>query len=242
MTALERVTLCFFGTGDPLVLPGSCLEALLDKAQTCPSTLHLGFSQAPVSWRHVLGRLCPHGNIPSRGTLPGGVERFSWTVKGGMLVHAWISDRVLCETRLTTTLLTDVPVTTEYVLWFDQCSRLEVGWWELLLPLLEKGIDCVGHPEWVEYSPRDAERLQGRPWYRGVPLERRANKPGVSFMSRFWGLRTACFREVEGTGERNWSRWASEQSGGWPVLLGEIARQLNWSRAEYQIATHAAPH
>jgi hypothetical protein len=51
-------------------------------------------------------------------------------------------------------------------------------------------------------------------------------------MNGSWGLRTPCMKEIESTGERNWGRWAAEQPGGWPVLLGEMARQLGWSMAE----------
>jgi hypothetical protein len=240
MTTPARVTICSIVTCDTPVLPAA-LKSLLEAGVSPAISLHLGFARAPLGWRHTFGRLCPSGSLPSRAVLPGGVERFYWTTEGGAPVRAWVTDRDISEARLTTALLTDVAVTTDYLIWFDPRCRLDDGWWEALLPLLDKGIDYIGRPAWVEYSPRDAERLQSRSWYRGVPLERRQGKPGVCFMSGFWGLRTACLREVEGSGERNWSRWATEQAGGWAELLGEIARQLNWSRAEHDMPVCTAP-
>lgn len=237
-----RATLCLTVTGDPSSLASPHLLTLLEAAFSQCLALHLGFSKASISWRYLLGRHCPEGSFPTRAVLPGGTERFSWTSAGGYPVHIWNSGAHVPERELTTALLTNVSsLTTDYVLWFEAGCQLEAGWWEALLPLLEQGTDYLGGTAWVDYAPKDLERLQSRPWYRGVPLERRDGRPGVSFMNPFWGVRTACLQEIENSGERNWRRWSAEQTGGWPVLLGEIARQLSWSRAAYDPTLGAAP-
>jgi hypothetical protein len=54
-----------------------------------------------------------------RAVLPGGVERLSWTTTGERCVDAWIGKAVIPEAALATLLLTDLPLTTEYILWCD---------------------------------------------------------------------------------------------------------------------------
>jgi hypothetical protein len=230
---LAEASFCHIVRGDLAAPTVSLFELLRNVLRGRAITIHLGLLGARMMiMPYVFGRLCPNGACSARAALPGGVERFSWTAAGGNAVRAWVSTSGLAEHALTTLLLTDVPVNTDYILWCHDCRQMEPKWRESLPAQLGKKVDYFGCPSWVEYSPNDIERLQCRPWYRGVPLERRNGRAGVSFMNGFWGLRTACMKEIESTGERNSGRWAVEQPGGWPVLLGEMAPQLGWSQAE----------
>jgi hypothetical protein len=125
-------------------------------------------------------------------------------------------------------------VTAEYVLWFDDDSCVEAGWWEALLPLLDRHVDYLGQPWWVYYFPGQADMIRAQPWYRGVPFATRQGRPGVTFVTGgFVGVRAACLYEANFPDtDGRWQGQALQQYGG-DTLLGEIAHQLGWSRATH---------
>jgi hypothetical protein len=106
--------------------------------------------------------------------------------------------------------LHDVPLEAEYTVFLDGSPRgacatspgegddcapgadttpldgdlVHAGWWETLLPIMDRGVDYIGAPVWREYGPKDIERIQAKTWYLGVPFERRSGRAGVSFMRK----------------------------------------------------------
>ncbi len=128
----------------------------------------------------------------------------------------------------------DVPLTSQYAIWFDDDSFVESGWWEALLPSLQRRVDYIGQEWWVDYLPGQKEMIQAQPWYRGVPFEVRNSKPGVHFMTGgFLAVRSACLVEANFPEPARWKGRGLLQYGG-DTLLGEIARQLGWSRAKHE--------
>jgi hypothetical protein len=128
----------------------------------------------------------------------------------------------------------DLPLDAEYVVWLDDDSFAEPGWWQALLPLLERRVDYIGQPWWVYYLPGQLDMIRAQPWYRGVPFETRRGRPGANFMTGgFLAVRAACLREADFPDVS--SRWKGRplQQYGGDTLLGEIARQLGWSRAAH---------
>jgi hypothetical protein len=153
-----------------------------------------------------------------------------------MTVRLWDSPVNLYKEPMARLLYHDVPLATEYAVWFDDDSFVEEGWWEALCPLLDRHVDYLGQPWWVDYLPGQEEMVRAQPWYRGVPFERRDGRPGVWFMTGGFlavlaeRLREANFPDTD----RAWQGDTLRQYGG-DTLLGEIARQLGWTRAAHDV-------
>ncbi len=133
----------------------------------------------------------------------------------------------------------DLALQSEYLIWFDDDSHVEPGWWEALWPLMERRIDYIGQQWWVDYLPGQRQMIQAQPWYRGIPFEIRNGKPGVHFMTGgFLAVRSACLLEANFPDTNTcWKGRPLQQYGG-DTLLGEIARQLGWSRAKHDAGVH----
>jgi hypothetical protein len=238
MTA-RRATICLLTYGDYLAYFRRCLESVLMHTPHDAIELRLGFNDAPISFHYALGQLCPDGMFAAWAALPEGVERFSCTTASGLPVQIWHSAINLYKEPMARLLYHDAPLTTAYAVWFDDDSYVESGWWEGLVPLLDRGIDYIGQPWWVTYLPGQVEMIQAQPWYRGIPFARRNGRSGTSFMTgAFQAIKTACLREANfpDTSTR-WNGRSLQQYGG-DTLLGEVAHQLGWS----QLAHHEGIH
>ncbi len=235
MTVPSLTTLCILTYGDYLDYYRRCLESILAHTPGDAFDLHLGFNAATLSLHYALGLLGPDIGAPHLAQLPGGVERFRWRADNGLAVCAWNSPVNLFKEPMARYLFHDVPLTSQYAIWFDDDSFVESGWWEGLLPLLQRRVDYIGQEWWVDYLPGQKEMIQAQPWYRGVPFEVRNGKPGVHFMTGgFLAVRSACLAEANFPEPARWKGRGLLQYGG-DTLLGEIARQLGWSRAKHEI-------
>src|SRR5262249_61373093 len=91
----------------------------------------------------------------------------------------------------------DEPLDPDCAVWFDDASFVEEGWWPALCPLLDRDIDYIGQPWWVDYLPGQEEMIRAQPWYRGVPFDRQGGRAGVWFHTGgFLAVRAARLREV----------------------------------------------
>jgi hypothetical protein len=239
MTTPRLATICMLTYGDWLEYYHRCLGSLLTHTPADAIELRLGFNEAPTSFHHALGSLNPDGGTPSWAPLPRGVERFEWVTAQGTPMAAWNSPKNLYKEPMARWMLHDMPLETEYAIWFDDDSYVDPGWWQALLPLLQKGIDYIGQPWWVFYQPGQAEMIQAQPWYRGLAFEQRQDKPGVQFMTGgFLAVRSARLREVDFPDTLlRWKGRGLQQYGG-DTLLGEIARQQGWSRQAHDACVH----
>ncbi len=239
MTAPHLATLCVLTYGDYLVYFRRCLESLLSHTPAEAIELRLGFNAAPASFHYALGLLAPERSVPHRALLPGEVERFRWHTAAGNSACAWQSAANLYKEPMARYLFHELPLESEYVIWFDDDSFVDAGWWEALLPLMRQRVDYIGQQWWVDYLPGQRQMIQAQPWYRGVPFEVRNGKSGVHFMTGgFLAIRTACLLEANfpDTAGR-WKGRPLQQYGG-DTLLGEIARQLGWKRARHDMGLH----
>ncbi len=234
MNAGRRATVCLLTYGDYLPYFRRCLESVLATTPRDAIELRLGFNQAPVSHSYTLGALCPDGTTPARALLPGGVERFSWTGPDGLTVRLWSSPTNLYKEPMARHLYHDVPLATEYAVWLDDDTYVEPGWWEELIPLFERQVAYAGQAWWVDYLPGQTDMIVAQPWYRGVPFETRGGRIGIHFVTGgFQAIRSRCLREANFPDtDLNWKGTLLRQYGG-DTLLGEIARQLGWTRAEH---------
>jgi hypothetical protein len=242
MTHVRRATLCQLANGDR---PGGFrrrLDRLLGAVPAGDVERRLGLGQAPACAAYALGRLCPDGTAPRHAALPGGLERFGWTAAGGLPVWLWHAPAGLGRTELAQRLVTDMPLTTEYVLRFEGDAWVEDGWWPALLPLLEQGIDYLGRPAWGFYGPGQAEALPAQPWYRGRPPEVRDGRPGVEYFGGgFAGVRVARLREVDRPGAAAGGPGGPAWRIGDDLWLGEVARQQGWTRAAHDRHLRTGP-
>ncbi len=226
MTTSRQAAVCVFAAGDAAAGFRECLGNVLEHTPLAQIELRLAFSKAARSLHHALGVLCPDGTFPRHDELPGQAERFEWAGRDGLPVSAWSSAASVSRNALARLVFHDVPLTAEYAICLDQNVFVEAGWWEAIVPLLDKGVDYIGQPSWQDYRPGEAERFEASRWYLGVPHARREGRPGVSFMRdglvavRSERLREADFPQPGHMRDSN-------------VLLGAIAHQLGWSQAEY---------
>jgi hypothetical protein len=140
--------------------------------------LRLGINAAPASLAYARQCLLVEGGAAEEHILPGGVRRTSCVSRDGMRVRLWESPENLYKEPMARLMFHDVPLATEYAVWFDDDAFVEEGWWEALCPLFDRCIDYIGQPWWVDYLPGQEEMIRSQPWYRGVPFECREGRPG----------------------------------------------------------------
>jgi hypothetical protein len=234
MMPVRRATICLLTYGDYLDFFRRCLVTVDRHTPHEQIELRLGFNDAPKSLCYALGRLLPSWEMPRPDPLPGGGERLTFADAGGMPVRIWNSPVNLFKEPMCRLLYYDVPVTTDYVVWLDDDSFVEPGWWEALLRLLDRSIDYIGQPWWVTYLPGQTEMICHQSWYREVPFDERNGQAGTWFMTGgFMAVRTECLRQANFPDtDSTWKDDRLKQYGG-DTLLGEIARQLGWTRAAH---------
>ncbi len=129
----------------------------------------------------------------------------------------------------------DMALETEYAISLDAGTCVQAGWWEALLRQLEQGTDYVGHARWHDYSPTQVEAIRTCSWYLGVPFDRREGRHGIWFVPwGFMAIRSDRLREADFPDLGSSSRGNKFHRCGDDVLLGEMARQLGWKRAEHK--------
>lgn len=229
---LKPATVCILTYGGFTPYFSRCLGSVLDTTPLDKIELRLGFNQAAENYRHALERLQP---ATMRTELASDtLTRVYLRTAEGLLVRAWRSEENLYKEPMARLLYYDVPLDTEYVVWFDDDSFVLPGWWEELQPFLVAGYDYIGQPWWVDYLPGQEEMIKHQPWYRDVLFELREGRCGVHFMTggfivvRSDSLRQANFPDIQFT----WKGDNLKQYGG-DTLLGEIARQLGWRQASH---------
>jgi hypothetical protein len=234
--APPRGTVCILTFGDYLPYFRRCLDSVLRHTPDGRIELRLGFNAAPASLAYARQRLPVAGQAAEEHGLPGGVRRTSWVSRGGMRVRLWEAAENLYKEPMARLMFHDVPLATEYAVWFDDDTFVEEGWWETLCPLFDRRVDYIGQQWWVDYLPGQEEMIRSQPWYRGVPFKHRAGRPGVGFMTGgFVAVRSERLREADFPNtERAWKGDTLKQYGG-DTLLGEIARQLGWTRATHEV-------
>lgn len=227
----RRVTVCILTYGVYLPYFRRCLDAILRNTPSRDIELRLGFNAAPASFEYARQRLRLERAV-ERQVLPGGVLHISRVRHGGMPVRLWHSAVNRYKEPMARLMYFSVPLATEYAVWFDDDSFVGPGWWEALCSVLDRGVDYVGQPWWVDYLPGQMEMIRVQPWYRGIPFASYSGRPGVRFMTGgFVAVRSDRLREANFPNtDRPWRGGALQQYGG-DTLLGEIARQLGWREA-----------
>jgi hypothetical protein len=191
----------------------------------------LAFGRAQYGLYTAIAALNPECGSPKRYQLPAGAERFELSTVDGRRVLAWHTERHLSREELVRLMLHDVPLEAEYAVCLDQDTVLADKWWEALGPQLAHGADVIAPRGWHEYAAGEVERLQGQPWYVGVPVERREGRAGVGGVrGGFFAIRSALVRE---TGFPDPARSMD-------IRLGEMAHQLGWRWIEFDPAAPPA--
>lgn len=215
------------------LLFSACLDSILASTPFGEIVLHLGFNEAPSSLAYALKQLSPDSAKVVQ-QLPEGPELTILKSRGQLSVHLWNSPVNLYKEPMARLMFYSLPLRTEYVIWFDDDSFVNPGWWEELRGLLDQHVDYIGQEWWVDYLPGQQEMLRSQLWYRGVPFALKDGRPGVRFATGgFLAIRSACLRETNFPDITfSWKGDTLKQYGG-DTLLGEIARQLGWTRAHY---------
>jgi hypothetical protein len=232
MSLEPRATICILTYGDYLPFFQRCFTSVMRHTPRAVFELRLGFNNAQHSFAFAMGQLMPSYAVP-----PGkrtGLEELTLRDPDGHTVRLWNSGVNLYKEPMARHMFYRKPLTTEYTIWFDDDSHVEAGWWDALVPVLDRGIDYIGQEWWANYFPGQAEMIAQQPWYRRVPFARRDGQPGVRFMTGgFIALRTDRLKHVNFPDtDFRWKGDTLKQYGG-DTLLGEIANQLDWTRCRH---------
>jgi hypothetical protein len=232
MSEKPRATICLLTYGDYVPYFERCFESILRYTPQNQYELRLGFNDAAVSFDYALKRLYT-SYVPST-VPPTGLQRLTLRDAAGHTVRLWNSAVNLYKEPMARLMYYQVPLTTDYTIWFDDDSYVEAGWWEELVRVLDRGIDYIGQEWWVGYFPGQTDMIAEQPWYRGVPCAVINGRPGVRFMTGgFMAVRTECLRLANFPDtEFRWKGDSLKQYGG-DTLLGEIANQLGWTRCPH---------
>ncbi len=229
---MRRATICILTFSEYLPYFRRCLDSVLSATPLDQVESRIGFNFAPTAFGYALGRLCPLRTTPAVVQLPMNVERLTFQTGDGVPVTFWNSPVNLYKEPLCRLMYHDLPLTTEYVIWFDDDSYVGLDWWPALVELFDRKIDYIGQEWWANYLPGQPQMIQSMPWYRGVPFDVHNGRPGVRFMTGgFVAVRTERIRQVNFPDvDFIWKGQRLKQYGG-DTLLGEIAHQQGWSRA-----------
>lgn len=232
VTTVRRATVCILTYGNYPEFFQRCLLSVVKHTPAAEIELRLGFNDAPKSFQFALGRLKKDWRAPHVEMLESGIELVTFPSESDLTVRMWNSPTNLYKEPMSRHMYYDVPIETEYVIWLDDDSYVEAGWWPELRKLFDRQIHYIGQRWWVQYLPGQTEMIKSMPWYRGVAFEERDGKQGAHFMTggfmavQMERLREVNFPDVDFT----WKGDTLKQYGG-DTLLGEIARQLGWSQA-----------
>ena len=226
-----RATVCILTYGDYLPYFRRCLDSVLQNTPVNEIELRLGFNAASASLEYARERL---GLTDGAATihLSESVRRISSVCPSGMAVRLWESTLNHYKEPMARLMYHDIPLTTEYAVWFDDDTFVERGWWPALCSVLDRSIDYIGKAWWVDYLPGQEEMIRAQPWFHGKSFETREGRSGVRFMTGgFLAIRAECLREANFPDtDFRWQNDTLKQYGG-DTLLGEIARQLGWTQA-----------
>jgi tetratricopeptide (TPR) repeat protein len=229
-----RATVCILTFGDHPQFFRRCLDAVLRHAPSGRIDLRLGFNEAPASLEYARDILPAEGGAPESQVLEGDVRRTCYVSRDHLQVRLWDSPVNLYKEPMARLMIHDLPIGTDYVVWLDDDSFVEEGWWQALCPLFDREVDYIGQPWWFDFLPGQEDMIRAQPWYRGVPFEHRDGRPGTWFMTGgFLAVKAERLREANFPDTQlAWRGDTLKQYGG-DTLLGEIAHQLGWTRAAH---------
>jgi tetratricopeptide (TPR) repeat protein len=231
----RRATVCILTYGDYREYFGRCLDSVLEHTPLDQIELRLGFNDAESSFAYAWEKLGAREAWPELTRLPADIERFTFHSPLGMKVLLWKSPVNLYKEPMARLLYHNVVLDTEYAIWLDDDSYVEEGWWPALCQVMDRQIDYSGQSWWADYFPGQTEMIKAQPWYRNLPFDLQDGKPGIRFMTggfvllRSERIRQADFPDTTFT----WNSDTLKQYGG-DTLLGEIARQLGWTRVVHE--------
>jgi tetratricopeptide (TPR) repeat protein len=229
-----RATVCILTFGDHPQFFRRCLDSVLRHTPLGRIELRLGFNEAPASLEYARQVLQAEAGAAQSHVIGGGVRRFCYVSRDHLQVRLWDSPINLYKEPMARLMLHDVPIDTDYLVWLDDDSFVEEGWWQCLCPLFDRSVDYIGQAWWFDFLPGQEEMIRAQPWFRGVPFEHRHGRPGAWFMTGgFFAIRAERLREANFPDTlREWKGATLKQYGG-DTLLGEIAHQLGWARAAF---------
>lgn len=109
------------------------------------------------------------------------------------------------------------PVTTPYVMWFDDDSYLDAdaAWWDRVAAQMDQA-DMIGSIYRIGWRGRQREFVCQQPWYAGRDVESRSQI--VFATGGWWTIRTEILRRFD-------YPWTSLDHCGGDVMLGELCYQ-----------------
>lgn len=236
----QIATICLLTYGDHLEYYQRCLTSILATTPHDQIQLRLGFNASPkaLAWtREILQpRAEFHTTLQVRGKV---VTQVSFLTPANLSVTLFVAEDNVCKWPMAHLMYHYPRLATEYAVWFDDDSFVEAGWWEALLPLMRKKIDYIGKLYVLPVFRGQDEMFQAMPWYRGRPFIIHEGRPSAVFITG--GVLTVRSERLQ---QCNWPdlnfsfRGEKLNHNGGDVLLGQIAHQLGWTRANHHQLMH----
>ena len=188
------VTVAVLTYGDYPQLAERCLRSIVTTlGETCP--LRVGCNAVSSRTAAVVAKIAGHASI-------------------------WREDANIFKYPLMRKMFYDVPLATEWVMWFDDDSWLSAtanaaGPWIDRLAAAAADADLLGSPYVMPWRGNQQAWVRSQPWYGGdAPRPR-----GATFMTGgWWCIRTDVLRKYD-------YPWPSLQHNGGDMMLGELCRQ-----------------
>jgi hypothetical protein len=116
-------------------------------------------------------------------------------------------------------LFNEPPLSTDYVMWFDDDSFIADPDTSAVLDTVERQMNSchmLGSLYRIGYTPKQQAWLKQQPWYRGLPIK----NPASFITGGWWTIRTSVIKEY------NWPIPELVHCGG-DVALGQLLHQNN---------------
>jgi hypothetical protein len=227
---VRLATICILTYGDHYDYLTRCLSSIIREVPAASIELRIGFNTAPGCF-DLIHKSFFAPIIQTEERIDDNLTRHSFEHLG-MTIRLYNSTVNLYKTPMQRVMFHEPRMETQYVIWFDDDSYIEPGYWKSLLPDLDGENDYIGQQWRVDYKPTQIDMVKSLPFYRGRPFLKGRDMPyATAFMTGGYNV-IKCERLYE----IDWPptdlvyygrtlRHSFEDA-----VMGEAANQMGWKR------------
>lgn len=218
---MTRTTVCALLYGDYPDLARRCLTPIARLLDDGRIELRLGMNECSPETFAVVRELLKCDAHPGAPTEPYHFTQVS--ADRELLIEAVRPQ--LYKYPMMRRLFTARPLTTEFVMWFDDDSYIknaDPGVWLTGMESLAEKTDMIGSVYSIKIPPQQRAWIERQPWYAGKPVP----ISGKFATGGWWVLRSELIRQY------NWPLEALRHRGG-DVMLGQLLLQKGLSLTSY---------
>jgi hypothetical protein len=203
---IGKVTICVLLYGDHPILAKRCLQGIIATVRPELFELRIGLNEvSPATLEYVEQLKKKHSNI-----------------------RTFKADKNICKYPMMTRMFNEQPITTKWLIWFDDDSWIVDSKW---LSRLDQLIGCTGGDMYGRlyfwhYTEGEVRWAKAASWFRGKAFDTRRGLPIVKFMTGgFWAIKTETLKLL------HWPDPRLINNGG-DTALGEACHQSSLKLVE----------